>query len=138
MRGPRSARGAACASAQRRARDPARTGSSRSSWPSSSAGSKAHKFYLGKVAQGVIYLLFSWTGIPGLIAWIEAIVYLTTSDKSSRAATHGGPPRRIGGLAIGCLWLLALLPLLSIVAIIALIFMGNQVSAIMSSVGTSI
>ena len=49
-----------------------------------------HKFYLGKVAQGVIYLLFSWTGIPGLIAWIEAIVYLTTSDESW-AATHGGP-----------------------------------------------
>jgi hypothetical protein len=52
--------------------------------------------------------------------------------------THGGPPRQASGFAIGCLWILALLPLLSIVAIIGLIFLGGQVSYIMSNVGTSI
>lgn len=41
-----------------------------------------HKFYLGKIGQGIIYLLFSWTFIPSIIALIEGIIYLTTSDRS--------------------------------------------------------
>ena len=39
-----------------------------------------HKFYLGKPFWGILYLLFCWTGIPGLIAFIEAICYICTSD----------------------------------------------------------
>ncbi len=39
-----------------------------------------HKFYLGRGGQGVIYLLFFWTFIPGLIGFIEGIIYLTMSD----------------------------------------------------------
>ncbi len=30
-----------------------------------------HKFYLGQIVAGVFYLLFCWTGIPSLIAFIE-------------------------------------------------------------------
>jgi|GEM_PF-493899 Predicted membrane protein len=41
-----------------------------------------HKFYLGKTVLGVIYLVFFWTGIPGLIAWVEGMRYLATSDES--------------------------------------------------------
>ncbi len=41
----------------------------------------AHKFYLGKWVQGIFYLLFCWTGIPGLIALIEFIVYACTSTE---------------------------------------------------------
>jgi len=40
-----------------------------------------HKFYLGKVGQGVLYLLFCWTLIPGLIAFFEGIWYLTMLDQ---------------------------------------------------------
>jgi TM2 domain-containing membrane protein YozV len=40
-----------------------------------------HKFYLGRIGQGIVYLLFCWTLIPAFIAFIEAIVYLCTSDK---------------------------------------------------------
>nr|WP_027408335.1 TM2 domain-containing protein [Anoxybacillus tepidamans] len=40
-----------------------------------------HKFYLGKLGQGVLYLLFSWTGIPSIIGFIEGIVYLLKSDE---------------------------------------------------------
>lgn len=40
----------------------------------------AHKFYLGKWVQGIIYLLFFWTFIPGIIGFIEGIIYLTMSD----------------------------------------------------------
>lgn len=39
-----------------------------------------HKFYLGKVGMGIIYLIFCWTGIPCIISIIEAIIYLTMSD----------------------------------------------------------
>ena len=35
-----------------------------------------HKFYAGKPVQGIIYILFSWTGIPAIIAFIEGIVAL--------------------------------------------------------------
>lgn len=31
-----------------------------------------HHFYLRRDALGILYLLFSWTGIPMLIGWIEA------------------------------------------------------------------
>ena len=41
-------------------------------------GLGAHKFYLGKYGQGIVYILFCWTGIPGLIAFIEFIIYLCT------------------------------------------------------------
>ena len=33
-----------------------------------------HKFYLGKVIQGIFYLLLFWTLSPALIALIEAIL----------------------------------------------------------------
>lgn len=41
-----------------------------------------HKFYLGKWFQGLLYLVFCWTGIPSIIAFIEAIVYLVMGQKS--------------------------------------------------------
>ena len=40
----------------------------------------AHKFYLGKNAQGVLYLCFFWIFIPGIVAFIEGLIYLTESD----------------------------------------------------------
>ncbi len=40
-----------------------------------------HKFYLGKVGQGIMMLLFNWTGIPWLIGLIQGIIYLTQSDE---------------------------------------------------------
>ncbi|AVQ34006.1 MULTISPECIES: NINE protein [Staphylococcus] len=39
-------------------------------------GLGAHKFYAKKTGWGVLYLLFCWTGIPGVIAIIEAIIAL--------------------------------------------------------------
>jgi len=43
-------------------------------------GIGAHKFYTGKNWQGVFYLIFFWTGIPGIIALIEFIIYAFTSS----------------------------------------------------------
>ncbi len=40
-----------------------------------------HKFYLGQTGKGIIYLIFCWTGIPAIIAFIEFILYLCMSDE---------------------------------------------------------
>ena len=40
----------------------------------------AHKFYLGKIFMGILYLLFCWTWIPGMIGFFEGIVYLCSND----------------------------------------------------------
>jgi TM2 domain-containing membrane protein YozV len=41
-----------------------------------------HKFYLGKIGSGILYLCFSFTGVPGVIGIIEGIVYLTQTDQA--------------------------------------------------------
>ncbi len=33
-----------------------------------------HKFYAGKIGTGVLFLIFSWTCIPAIIAFIEFII----------------------------------------------------------------
>lgn len=48
-------------------------------------GIGAHKFYLGSIGLGILYLLFFWTGIPLIIALIEGIVYLRMSEDEFRA-----------------------------------------------------
>ena len=40
----------------------------------------AHKFYLGKIGWGIVYLLFCWTYIPTIVGIVEGISYLTMSD----------------------------------------------------------
>lgn len=40
----------------------------------------AHKFYLGQTGMGILYLLFCWTFIPGVVGLIEGIIYLTMTD----------------------------------------------------------
>ena len=44
-------------------------------------GIGGHKFYLNRVGQGLLYLVFCWTLIPAVIAFIEGIVYITMDDE---------------------------------------------------------
>ncbi len=44
-------------------------------------GLGVHKFYLGKIGMGILYLVFCWTYIPSLIGFIEGIIYLCSSDE---------------------------------------------------------
>lgn len=39
-----------------------------------------HKFYLGRIGWGILYLLFCWTFIPALVGFIEGILLLVMSD----------------------------------------------------------
>lgn len=48
-----------------------------------------HKFYLGRIGWGVIYLLFCWTAIPALIALVEFVLLLIMSDERF-AQKYGG------------------------------------------------
>ncbi len=96
-----------------------------------------HRFYLGNIAVGVVYLLFFWTGIPGFIAWLEAIYFLTRSNEDW-ARTYGGPVQQPNGCALGCLWALALWPLVAIIGVAVLVFLGLQVDSILSEIETGI
>jgi len=40
-----------------------------------------HKFYLGKIGQGIVYLIFCWTGIPAIIGLVEGILYMLMKDE---------------------------------------------------------
>ena len=40
-----------------------------------------HKFYTGRVAAGVLCLLFFWTGIPWIVSLVNLVSFLTMSDE---------------------------------------------------------
>ncbi len=42
-----------------------------------------HKFYSGRIAAGILYLLFCWTGIPAFIAFIEFIIGICKESDSN-------------------------------------------------------
>ncbi|MFV8751613.1 NINE protein [Nannocystaceae bacterium ST9] len=44
-------------------------------------GFGVHKFYLGQIGMGVVYLVFSWTLIPAFIAVIECLLLAIKSDR---------------------------------------------------------
>ena len=50
-------------------------------------GIGVHKFYLGQVGMGLLYILFCWTFIPALVAFFEAIRWLFVSNETF-AARH--------------------------------------------------
>lgn len=39
-----------------------------------------HRFYAGKWVSGILYLLFFWTFIPGILGLVEGIIALTRND----------------------------------------------------------
>ena len=45
-------------------------------------GLGAHRFYLGSIGLGVVYVLFCCTGIPALVAWVETFVIAFSSQES--------------------------------------------------------
>ncbi|CAH1001536.1 hypothetical protein LEM8419_02439 [Neolewinella maritima] len=43
-------------------------------------GLGVHRFYLGQVGRGLLYLFFIWTFIPTIISMIDGIIFLTQSE----------------------------------------------------------
>lgn len=43
-------------------------------------GIGVHKFYLGNIKTGFLYLIFCWTYIPVVLGIIEGIMYIVSSD----------------------------------------------------------
>jgi TM2 domain-containing membrane protein YozV len=39
-----------------------------------------HKFYLGQVGWGILYILFCWTFIPAIVGFIEGILLLVMNQ----------------------------------------------------------
>lgn len=52
-------------------------------------GVGAHKFYLGQIGSGILYLLFCWTFIPSLIAFVEFIL-LAVMDRDEFNRRYNG------------------------------------------------
>lgn len=59
-------------------------------------GLGGHKFYTGRYWQGILYFLLCWTGIPGIVALIEFLIYAFTSTEKLQEKYTGGR----GGLVI--------------------------------------
>lgn len=47
-----------------------------------------HKFYMGNIGMGILYLVFCWTFIPGLVGFIEGIVYLASNEHNFCVKHH--------------------------------------------------
>ena len=41
-----------------------------------------HKFYLGKTTEGILMLVFCWTYIPAIIAFVDFIILVTSTDQA--------------------------------------------------------
>ena len=39
-----------------------------------------HRFYMNRPGSGIIYVLFCWTFIPAIVALVEALLLLLTTD----------------------------------------------------------
>lgn len=76
-----------------------------------------HRFYLGQW-WGLFYLLFCWTGVPTLIALVEGIVFLCTSNakwQAKYANVKGG-----SGIVIAIVGVFAVIFITGILAAIAI------------------
>ena len=65
-----------------------------------------HRFYLGQVGMGILYLVFSWTLIPAIIALIDFIVFLkmdeqTFNSKYNESILLGITPRMNPAVELG-------------------------------------
>jgi TM2 domain-containing membrane protein YozV len=61
----------------------------------------AHRFYLGDTGKGILYILFVWTLIPAIIAFVELFLIMGRVDRCNEAkiaeaifAVTGGRPQK--------------------------------------------
>src|SRR6185503_1462591 len=80
-------------------------------------GVGGHKFYLGKYWQGILYLLFFWTLIPGFVALIELIIYAATSEErlNEKYSAAGGAAGIVIAVAVGGFFMIFILGIMAAV-----------------------
>lgn len=49
-----------------------------------------HRFYLGQGGLGILYLIFCWTFVPLVIAFIDFIIFLTMDEKAFNDKYNNG------------------------------------------------
>lgn len=58
----------------------------------------AHKFFMKKKRQGILYACFIWTGVPTILGFIEACLYLSDKNEvyvARLSAPDNCPPKQI-------------------------------------------
>ena len=53
-------------------------------------GFGAHKFYHDKPGKGLLYMMFCWTGIPSIIAIVEAVKYIRMDEEEFHQRSLSG------------------------------------------------
>jgi TM2 domain-containing membrane protein YozV len=48
-------------------------------------GLGAHRFYMGQVGLGIVYLVFCWTLVPAMIAFVELFLIFGRVDRHNQA-----------------------------------------------------
>ncbi|MBU6459667.1 MAG: TM2 domain-containing protein [Proteobacteria bacterium] len=81
-------------------------------------GMGIHRFYLGQW-RGLWYLLFCWTGIPSIVAFVEGIVFLMTNQYSWDHQFNNNDLSHPGGLLLALLILAALFGLTVFISLIS-------------------
>lgn len=80
-----------------------------------------HRFYLGQW-WGIFYLLFFWAGIPGIVSFIEGIVFLFTNDeKWDKKYNEGIPGKGEGSAGLVVAIVVSVIFFVAIVGILAAI-----------------
>src|SRR5690625_1333639 len=82
-------------------------------------GFGAHRFYLGKIVTGILYLLFFWTSIPALIACVEIIIIAFTSPERWAEKYNSNKPTPPAHWTVKFLAILA--PLLFVIGLLSAI-----------------
>lgn len=83
-------------------------------------GFGAHKFYLKKYGQGTLYILFCWTFIPSIIAFIEFLIYAFSSTEDLERKYPSGHSGGAGIVAVIIIGVFAAIMMLGIVSAVAI------------------
>ncbi len=80
-------------------------------------GIGGHKFYQKKYLQGILYMIFFWTYIPGIVALIEFIIYACKDEAELKRRYP-----QVSGLAvvISCVLMVVVIAVIGIIAAIAI------------------
>ncbi|MFC6938613.1 NINE protein [Salinirubellus sp. GCM10025818] len=60
-----------------------------------------HKFYLGDLKRGALYLVFCWTTVPWFLGFYDAYKYATTPEEFETGSIQGSDPSGVDSRSAG-------------------------------------